>query len=207
MHRVPLLLVVALTLAPLAARPQGNYGPFDYTNPEHVRTNLGIVEQYHFNADVENLRRGMTTDVAGDLAYTLRVFPNHHRALNAMARLWRRDLSRGETPRGISASQTPEYWFEKAMQFAPHDGAVPLLYGIHLHTKKKLDEALKYYKIAEQILPDSGDVQYNLGLLYFEKKDYRLAKLHAEKAYNLGYPLPGLRNKLIDAGVWKQRGS
>jgi len=206
MRRPRLLLAVTLLTASMGVGAQSGaqYGPYDYTNPEHVRTKLGIVENYHFNADVENLRAGMTGTVAQDLAYTIRTFPNHHRALYAMARLWRLNEQQGKPPPGANPSQTPDYWFRRAIEFAPHDGAAPLLYGVHLHKQKKFNEALKYYKQAEQLLPDSVEVHYNLGLLYFEKKDYRLAKLHAEKAYDLGYPLPGLRNKLIDAGVWKQ---
>jgi tetratricopeptide (TPR) repeat protein len=90
------------------------------------------------------------------------------------------------------------------MQFNPRDGMVPLIYGIHLHKVRKLDEALKLYKAAEKLEPRASEVHYNLGLLYVDKKDYRQAVLHAKKAYQLGYPLPGLRNKLISLGVWTE---
>jgi tetratricopeptide (TPR) repeat protein len=184
-------------------RAQGGYGPFDYTNPKHVREKLRIVEAYHFNSDVENLRAGMTSEyVVHDLAYVLRTFPNHHRALSSMATLWQQYLRMGENPPGAKPVQTPRYWFERAARFAPHDGAVPLLYGIYLHKSGKFELAIKYYKQAEKILPGSSEVHYNLGLLYVKKKDYRLAKLHAKRAYALGYPLPGLRNKLISVGFW-----
>lgn len=59
------------------------YGPFDYTSPTD-RKHLGIVEHYHFTSDVEHLRKGASGSIALDLDYTLRAFPNHHRALNAM---------------------------------------------------------------------------------------------------------------------------
>jgi Flp pilus assembly protein TadD len=196
--------VLTILLVPLGVKAQGAYGPFDYTNPEHVRTKLGIVEKYHFNSDVENLRAGMTTTIHGDLAYTLRVFPNHHRALNAMARLWRLSEQQGKLPRGAPPNRAPDYWFRNAMKFAPHDGTVPLLYAIHLQKLENFDGALKYYKKAEKLLPNSPEVHYNLGLLYVERREFHLAKLHAKKAYDLGFPLPGLRNKLIRAGVWER---
>jgi tetratricopeptide (TPR) repeat protein len=202
--RISLLVFATILLAPLDVSAQERYGPFDYTNPEHVRKKLPIVEQYHFNSDVENLRAGMTGYIHQDLAYTLRVFPNHHRALNAMGRLWRTYEQQGKLPRGAKPNQAPDYWFRKAMRFAPHDGTVPLLYAIHLQKLKNFEGALTYYKKAEKLLPSSPEVHYNLGLLYVDRNDFHLAKLHAKKAYDLGFPLPGLRNKLIRAGVWER---
>jgi tetratricopeptide (TPR) repeat protein len=192
-------MVVSLAFVSVKA-----YGPYDYTNPEHVRDKLPIVEQYHFNADVENLTGTMgDATVGANLWYVIRTFPNHHRALNSYARLWRRYLKKGQIPPGVSRGHTPEYCFERAMQFAPHDGVVPMLYGNYLYQLGKLDQALKLYKQAAAIIPDSPELHYNLGLLYLEENDYRLASVHAKKAYDLGFPLPGLRNKLIRAGVWK----
>lgn len=73
-----------------AAPPCGDlanaYGPFDYTNPEHRSKNLGVVERFHFTLEVESLIRGKSSYIWGDLDYTLRAFPNHHRALYAFAR-------------------------------------------------------------------------------------------------------------------------
>ena len=47
----------------------------------------------------------------------------------------------------------------------------------------------------------SAEINYTLGLLYFEAKNYQGARACADRAYALGYPLPGLRNKLKKAGV------
>ena len=65
---------------------QNAYGPFDYRDPVSKRDNLPIVESFHFTPDVESLRHGRSGSVLGDLRYTLRAFPNHHRALKSMAR-------------------------------------------------------------------------------------------------------------------------
>jgi TPR repeat protein len=51
-------------------------------------------------------------------------------------------------------------------------------------------------------MPDNATAHYNLGLLYFDKKNYSKAKVHAEKAYALNFPLPGLRNRLKKVGKW-----
>jgi Tfp pilus assembly protein PilF len=58
------------------------------------------------------------------------------------------------------------------------------------------------YKRAYAMLPDDAVVNYNLGLLFAERKDYAQALPLAEKAYSLGFPLPGLKNKLVAAGQW-----
>jgi tetratricopeptide (TPR) repeat protein len=47
---------------------------------------------------------------------------------------------------------------------------------------------------------NSAEVQYLLGLTCADLKDYTCAVEHGRRAYALGYPLPGLRNKLKAAG-------
>jgi tetratricopeptide (TPR) repeat protein len=182
------------------------YGPFDYTNPEHFRDKLPIVEAYHFNSDVENLRAGMGTNVypSVDLMYVLKSFPNHHRALNSMGRLWREARKKNAIPAKITPRNTAEYYFEKAIKFAPRDGAVLLLYGIHLHRSGKQEEALSFYKQAETLMPGSPELHYNLGLLYLSMNNLKMARSYAVKAYNEHYPLQGLKKKLIRAGAWNQ---
>lgn len=44
------------------------------------------------------------------------------------------------------------------------------------------------------------EIAYFLGLVLFDMKDYEGAREHAGRAYELGYPLPGLRDKLARAG-------
>lgn len=65
---------------------QNAFGPFDYRDPAARAESLQVVERYHFTADVEMLRRGKASaNVLDDLNYTLRAFPNHHRALTEPA--------------------------------------------------------------------------------------------------------------------------
>ena len=47
---------------------------------------------------------------------------------------------------------------------------------------------------------DSAELNYFLGLTYFDLNEFDLAKQYSDKAYALGYPLPGLRNKLLRSG-------
>jgi Tfp pilus assembly protein PilF len=48
----------------------------------------------------------------------------------------------------------------------------------------------------------SPELQYNLGLIYLELKQPDLAMERAKLAYDLGSPLPGLKNKLKALGKW-----
>lgn len=57
---------------------RNNYGLFGNTNYRYYTDNLEVVELFYFTRDVETLTRGETSFVYGDLAYTLRAFPNHH---------------------------------------------------------------------------------------------------------------------------------
>jgi hypothetical protein len=45
-------------------------------------------------------------------------------------------------------------------------------------------------------------LHYNLGLLYVDQMQYDLAREQAKQAYELGYPLNGLRARLERAGRW-----
>lgn len=46
----------------------------------------------------------------------------------------------------------------------------------------------------------TAELHNALGLSYFDTKEYEKAREHARKAYGMGYPLPGLKNKLSKAG-------
>ena len=182
------------------------YGPYDYTNPEHRKKYLHIVEHYHFNARLENLNEnhGLGGTIPGHLWYTIRAFPNHHRALNSMANLWLRYRNKGTTPYGIKKSITPEFCFERAIEFAPKDATVRMLYGIYLYKIHKYKAALKHYRDSIKIDPNSAQSHYNIALLYIKLKQYTLARKHAKIAYSYGYPLPGLKNELVKLGYWKK---
>lgn len=190
---------------------KNHYGPYDYANPDDREQKLPIVERAHFNSRVENLIGGSVSSntLIGDLEYTLRTFPNHYRALYSIIKydIRERQKSRQEgkpykpsNNKGYPA--TAECYIDRAIRWRPNDPNVYLLYGIFLHLDGRLNEALQQYKISEKIQPNSADLQYNLGLLHFDRREYVLAKEYAKKAYQLGYPLPGLRKKLTSVGQW-----
>jgi tetratricopeptide (TPR) repeat protein len=177
------------------------YGPFDYrSRSEHVE-NFNLVEGAHFTPEVENGIRGSSGQIGGDLDYTLRAIPNHHRALAAMARL----AVRAKAVALPGAHYPVECYFERAMRFRPDDGAVHAEFGNYMHALGKQDKAFAAFKKAAAMAPENAAINYNLGLAYFEKKNFAEALNYAKRAYALGFPLPGLKNKLVAVGKWNDQ--
>jgi len=144
--------------------------------------------------------------VSDDIDFTLRLFPNHHRALVSMSNLeFQVDNAEEQLSRNIEI----ECYFQHAVIFRPMDGIVRLIYGTYMHKKgmaerrkEFLERAEIQYNIALQLMPDSAEVHYNLGLFYYDINKMNLALMHGNKAYELGFPLEGLRDKQKRKGVW-----
>lgn len=201
------LLLSAFLIAPQAVQAQGlsggcgslenAYGPFDYRTQKQQ---LKIVEGAHFTSEVESLTRGTTNRTAGgDIDYTLRASPNHHRALMAMMNLARKENR--DPPAGSRYSIA--CWFDRGERFRPDDAMVKVLHGVFLLRSGKKAEAVA--KLEEAATLDSSDanIQYNLGLAYVDVGQYEKALQSAHRAYAAGFPLPGLREKLKRAGKWR----
>jgi tetratricopeptide (TPR) repeat protein len=176
-------------------------GPYDYrTVRDKIRAD---VERNHFTRPVQMLQRGESSRVAGgvgaDISYTLHLMPNHPQALLAMMRLSEKEKM--ERPRG--ARYPVHCYFERAVGFVPDDYNVRVLYGMYLARIAKPQEARPHLEFAAQKAPDNANVQYNLGLAYFEMKDFDKSLEHARRAYELGFELPGLRRKLEAEGKWR----
>lgn len=189
-----------------AANAQSNCPPYvkhqpggDYTNAED-RAGLVVVEQYHFSRNVETLKQGMTGSLGSDISYTLEHFPNHHRALAAMAKLGLRD----KRVQPVGARYTVSCYFERAIAYAPHDTTARMVFGNYLLATKQDAAALEQLQEAARREPEHATLQYNLGLLQVKRKDYAQAREHAAKAYALGFPLQGLKNQLKKAGQWQE---
>lgn len=63
--------------------------------------------------------------------------------------------------------------------------------------------ALEQFNNASATESRTGNVAYNLGLGYFEAKEYDKALIAAHEAYADGFNFPGLKNKLEKAGKWR----
>jgi len=191
---------------------------WDYFDPKnHIGTpgvpqgHVKLVTNVHLVPKMASLETGNTgSGIEGflwDVDYTLRRIPNHPKALDMISRYALRhdEIIKQIRPWAGTWKRTVECYFDRALRLTPNQPVVEMLYGMHLHRTGKFDEALKHYKISETIQPDSAELKYNMGLLYFELKDYVLSAEYAKKAYAGGYPLPGLRDKLIKAGKWPEK--
>lgn len=188
-------------------------GPWDYTDPKNRSSaqaagvkggNLKLVEDFHFTKEVETLVKGKSGSLIGDIDYTLYRFPNHHRALRAMSRLQVKHEGRlPVSPDSLPWKRYAECYFERAIIFRPDDYIVHMLYAMHLHATSEYKEAEKRYQYAATHITESSELYNNMGLLYFEIGDFKQSLHYARKAYLLGYPLPGLKNKLISKGLWE----
>lgn len=212
--RISLRFIIALFLVPFGnfAEAQSKmgcgsldnaYGPFDYTDRSDFIEKLPVVENAHFDAGVEQLighqgKSGSLGSLDNDIDYTLRAFPNHHRALVTMVRYYLEKVPTGFGRMRYSA----ECYFDRAMRLAPQDATVRMIHGYYEYKIGHVESALESYKIAVQLAPKSAEAHYNIGLMYAELREYELAGKHAVIAYDLGYPLPGLKNKLLRAGAW-----
>jgi tetratricopeptide (TPR) repeat protein len=174
-----------------------HFGPYDYRTD---KDKLPIVENAHFTDTVEAGIKGNTDLLGADLDYTLQAFPNHHRALSTLARVALRTKS-------VQLEKSPfpvECYFERAYRFAPDDGIARAAYGTYLFGVGRYKEALAVYKQAIELAPEDPSINYNLGLTYLKQNDPDKANVYAHKAYDLGYPLPGLKNQLVKAGKWTE---
>ena len=173
-------------------------GPLDYRRI-HPKT-LKLVEDFHFSRPVEMLRKGQSSSIGGDLAYTLNAIPNHPRALRSTIEYFRRN--------GLQAAREMrmglECWMDRAVAYRPDDPLVRILVADELIKSGKRDEAVSHLRVAEQNAGNSATIHYNLGLLYLDLKNYDQSVEHARKAYELGAPLPGLKNMLAEAGKWRE---
>ncbi len=174
------------------------FGPFDYSLRHTLPAQqLTVVEKHHFTPNIESLVSGNSGPVFDELAYTLRAWPNHHRALNSISRY---TLISRKKRRAVPIPA--ECWMQRAISFSPEDSTVYMLYGAYLQKAGKPVLAERNYKKALNISPQYTQAHYNYGLLLVAQKRFKLAKKHALEAYNKSFPFSGLKNKLKKAGHW-----
>jgi tetratricopeptide (TPR) repeat protein len=177
--------------------PENNESPWDYRTR---KDRLELVESRHFTPQVETLMRGESTNnIAADIAYTLRKFPNHHRALISLVR-YAEQKNKLQFP---GAKYSVECYLKRAAYFKEDDLQVRIIYASYLAQKNKKSEAISHLEFIESKDENSQIINYNLGLIYFEVKNYEKSLHYAHLVYSQGFPLPGLRNKLTRAGKWK----
>jgi tetratricopeptide (TPR) repeat protein len=194
------------------------FGPYDYYDPPPG--GLSVVERVHLAARTKEFaRKGDWCAYWADLDYTLRAFPNHPRALQAMTEFLETGRACSEMHGRRSANpvdlaqemekraweeRTTDYYFKEGIKFRPQYAETRMLYGNYLRSKNRYQDALEQYTAAEKLKPGSSELYHQLGLLYLDMKDTKKAAAAAQKAYKLGNPPPDLKDKLIQAGAWNE---
>lgn len=173
------------------------YGPFDYRTQKDM---LRIVENVHFRPNTEALIRGKTGEVGGDLDYTLRASPNHHRALTSMMRYG----EKLKLPKVPKADYPVECYFDRAIRFAPDDLIVRMLYATFLAKGGRTAEAEKQLEYAGVHGAASAITLNNVGLVYVEHvRNPARALEYAHRAIALGMDPVQLKQKLQASGQWR----
>jgi tetratricopeptide (TPR) repeat protein len=188
--------VTGLSLFLVLSAPGHGEGvtPSDYYGNEYGMRLLKDVEEHHLGPGIERMngKSHMWIYAMQDFDFILAYYPNHPRGLQLKA----------EIAMKLGKPQLAEQSFRKAIELYPHTTSTYILYAVFLQQNGKLDAAEANYKTALNAEPNSAAAHYNLGLLYCKKQQYAAANLHAQRAYALGYPLPGLRKKLMAVKAW-----
>lgn len=191
---LPYGMVAAQGLPSSCGNLANHYGPFDYrVNRGYT---LSVVEDAHFTPLIENLIRGKTSSIGADLAYTLRTFPNHHRALIAAER-W---ADRAGTQRPVDMQYTIECYYLRALTFKPDDTVVRLLFARYLHKLSRTADGIAQLQIVLNQQGVSALSIYNTGLVALELKDFETAATAAVRAKNMGIENRHLLDQLSALG-------
>jgi tetratricopeptide (TPR) repeat protein len=165
------------------------------TDPDRANT-LRNEEKLHLNYGIQQMRERRYGAAFPEFIHILRVFPNHPVALDRLSQLC--ELWKDPKCAGSLGDR-----FTRAIAVNPNAASTYEVIGISQLRYKQPKLAVESCKKALELNPNSVNAHYTLGLAYFELKQYSLANEHAQQAYELGAPLPGLRDKLRNAGQWK----
>ena len=175
---------------------ENHYGPIDYRKA--TKQQLNLVENAHFTAGVESLTRASSSYFADDISYTLRVFPNHPRALITIQRL----ADREKTDQPAYAEWSIPCYFERAIRFQRDDVIVRMLFASYLIKKNRFDEATQQLDLTIKLAGDEPFTHYNIGLVFLDMKNYERALQQAHRAAELGFTRTALKDRLVAAGKW-----
>jgi len=190
-----LCLAIGLALAGQVVAQEPVYNYFGDLPPEG-KSKLGSSELHHLDKGIGHLRKGTPSELQyakREFDFILMAFPNHPRVLPLQA----------ETLVRMGKPQLVEEYFQRAYELSPDAPQLLIAHGIALLRMNKTKEALDRLQKGVALEPGSINGQYNLGLALVRAGKLAEANEHAQIAYALGHPAPGLRNQLQKAGAWK----
>ncbi|UXH80153.1 hypothetical protein [Roseateles amylovorans] len=186
---------------------QNNYGPHDYRDWKDLPqidpvTNemspLQLVEGAHFIDSCEALVRCKRGAIGADLDYTLRAFPNHHRALVSMMNYG--ELTKRAKP--PDARYTVDCYFQRALLWRPKDTIARLIYVTYLNNNKRQADAKRQLEEASRQVGDSAFTIYNVGMVALDLNEIDMAVDAARRSYGAGMRHPALKQRLQAINRW-----
>ena len=206
-----LAMIAACALGAVLAHAQehcgsldNTFGPFDYREYKDLRgrdrngSAIMLVEDTHFLEACEALIRCSAGTFGSEFDYTLRAFPNHHRALMAMVRL--SDREKTPTPQG--ARWTTACYFERAILWRPDDIVARMLYVVYLKDHNAANAARKQFEDIRRLEPTNPFTVYNLGMLAVDLGEIDAAVDAARRSYAAGMSRPELKQRLVALKRW-----
>ena len=109
----------------------------------------------------------------------------------------------GGSALGASAIRPAPHVDLAAAAQSDDDGMAKLIYANQLNKIGKREEAIRQLELAQEAGVADPNLQYIMGLAYFEVGVFDKSVEFAHLAYKSGYTLPGLKNKLVAAGHWR----
>ena len=186
-----LILTLFLLLSTSNVKAVDSYNFYAQNWPSGLHEN---VHKYHLGQGKDKLENGSYEYAMGDANFILARFPNDPKGLQLAM-----NVALDWPEKKLAAMP----YFEKALRKYPQHGETWLIYGVYLHRLERMEKAVKAYKTAIEKSPSLAEAHYNLGLALVELGMLEKANQAAQKAYQLGYPLPGLREKLQKKDEWE----
>lgn len=194
------LTLVAHVGSTCAQEPSDYFAPRSPEKQQQLRQN----ESHHLYKGIRHLHAGAVGTInpvavnqlqmaKGEFDFILNLWPNHPLVLGLMS----------DTLIKLRQPQLIESYFDKAYTWSPNAGAVYVAHGTSLLRRGDTAGGIARLKQGLELDPDSANGHYNLGVAYLQIKDYAQANTHAQRAYALGHPQPGLREQLQKVRAWK----
>src|SRR5207249_7460936 len=137
------------------------------------------VEGYHLQPGIDNMGKKEYSSAKANFEFILNYYPNHPRALSLLSEVC-----------DVRSRCDVDEWFEKAIGRNPNAPQTYLINAVHLQRRNHLSEAIDNYRKAISLNPAEPYAHYNLGLAYFDAKEFALANREAQIAAFLGVRLP-----------------
>lgn len=106
---------------------------------------------------------------------------------------------------GLERKDEADGFYRKAIELFETDGSTYVSYALFLRKNGELQQAKKVLLSGNE-MTNGQDMDINMLLAHvlLVMGEGRDSVKYAKKGYLLGYPLPALREKLIDKGLWNE---